>query len=141
MTLTRAQQKGARLPQLPIGRTVLPLSGWPDQMTVLEVSGMEEAVENREMLSSAEVAGDAEVYEEPQGEMEMVIAQIWRDTFHLDRIGRNDNFFGLGGNSLLGMELTERLAYSTELQIPVVLLFQYPTVRELAEIISAAESD
>ena len=100
---------------------------------------MDEAMENREMLSSSEGAGDAEVYEEPQGEMEMAIAQVWRDTFHLDRIGRNDNFFGLGGNSLLGMELTERLANSVELQIPVVLLFQYPSIREMAEIIATID--
>ena len=103
--------------------------------------GMDQPDKHTEMHSSAEVYPEAEEYEEPQGEMEVAIAQVWKDTFHLDRVGRNDNFFGLGGNSLLGMELTERLANSMQLQIPVVLLFQYPTVRELAEIISTVETD
>lgn len=80
-----------------------------------------------------------EPYEEPQGEMELAIAQTWRDAFRLEKIGRNANFFELGGNSLLGMELTQMLAERLAVQVPVVVLFQYPTIREMAEIISTVE--
>lgn len=102
---------------------------------------MDRAVERTEALSSAEISDGGEVYEEPQGELELAVAEVWQETFRLDRIGRNDNFFGLGGNSLLGMQLTEKLADKMDLQIPVVVLFQYPTVRELAEVISSAETE
>ena len=91
--------------------------------------------------SSIEEGREAEMYEEPQGELEIALAKVWRDTFKLDRIGRNDNFFGLGGNSLLGMELTELLAGRLGIEVPVVLLFQYPTVREMAEVISSVEEE
>jgi acyl carrier protein len=100
---------------------------------------MDRPDERTDMPFPVEPGRVGDVYEEPQGDMELAIAQIWKDAFRVERIGRNDNFFELGGNSLLGMELTEMLANRLAVQIPVVVLFQYPTVRELAEIISAAE--
>jgi acyl carrier protein len=102
---------------------------------------MDRAVERTEALLPGEISAGGEVYEEPQGELEAAVAEVWKETFKLDRISRNDNFFGLGGNSLLGMQLTEKLADKMNLQIPVVVLFQYPSVRELAEVISAAETE
>jgi acyl carrier protein len=88
---------------------------------------------NKEMLAIVD-----ETPAEPQGEMERGLAQIWSETFRLDRVvGRNENFFELGGNSLLGMELTARLASRLGIEVPVVVLFQYPTVREMAEVMAA----
>jgi acyl carrier protein len=102
---------------------------------------MESMHEHRDALYSMEEGRDGEVYEEPHGEFEQALAQVWRDTFRLEKIGRNDNFFGLGGNSLLGMELTELLANRLGIEVPVVLLFQYPSVREMAEAISTLEEN
>jgi acyl carrier protein len=104
-----------------------------------EVTSMDQPDERTDMPFSVEQARDGEVYEAPQGEMELAIAQTWKDAFRLERIGRNDNFFELGGNSLLGMDLTEMLANRLAVEVPVVVLFQYPTVRELAEIISTVD--
>jgi hypothetical protein len=100
---------------------------------------MDRPYEQTEMHSSTREMSEGDVYEEPQGEMEVALAQVWKDAFRVEKIGRNDNFFGLGGNSLLGMELTEMLAIRVGIQVPVVVLFQYPTVREMAEIIGAAD--
>jgi hypothetical protein len=77
-------------------------------------------------------------YEEPHGELEEQIAAVWRDVLRRDKIGRNDNFFELGGNSLVGMDLTEALAHRLSIPVPILVLFQYPSVRELAEIITEA---
>jgi hypothetical protein len=96
---------------------------------------MDRPNEHTEMSSLVDEVSDDEVYEDPQGELELALAQVWRDAFRLEKIGRNDNFFGLGGNSLLGMELTEMLATRLDIQIPVVVLFQYPSIRELAEVL------
>jgi hypothetical protein len=79
---------------------------------------------------------DAPEYEEPQGETERAIAKLWQEVFGLEQIGRNANFFELGGNSLLGMTLMDRFDTDLSLQLPVVMLFQNPTIRELAELIS-----
>lgn len=76
-------------------------------------------------------------YEQPQGDLERSIAQLWQDVFHLDRIGRNDNFFELGGNSLLGMDLSDLFATRLALEVPVLAIFQHPTIREIAQTIAS----
>ncbi|KAG0348941.1 hypothetical protein BGZ54_004507, partial [Gamsiella multidivaricata] len=47
----------------------------------------------------------AQGYEEPRGEIETVLAGIWAELLHLDRVSRNDNFFMLGGHSPLAVRL------------------------------------
>ena len=76
-------------------------------------------------------------HEEPQGDLEQVIAQFWRDVFKVERVGRNDNFFELGGNSLLGMDLSEMLSTRLDLDVPVITIFQHPTIAEIAEVITS----
>lgn len=71
-------------------------------------------------------------------ELEKAIAEVWQEVFHLPHIDRDANFFELGGNSLLGMDLTELLAARLDIEVPVVMLFQYPSIRELTAIIAAA---
>ena len=78
---------------------------------------------------------DAQEYEVPQGATEWAIAKLWQEVFSLEQIGRNANFFELGGNSLLGMTLMDRFDKDLSLQLPVVMLFQNPTIRELAQLI------
>src|SRR5262249_27273909 len=60
-------------------------------------------------------------------------AAVWRQLLGIDRIGREDNFFDLGGHSLLLVQahaaLVERLGRS----LPVTDLFQFPTIESLAE--------
>jgi amino acid adenylation domain-containing protein len=70
-------------------------------------------------------------YEEPQGEVENQIAQIWAEILKLDRVGRQDNFFELGGHSLLAVTLMERLRRSG-LRTDLRTLFTLPTVAALA---------
>jgi amino acid adenylation domain-containing protein len=72
-------------------------------------------------------------YEAPRDRVERTIAEIWTRLLGVDQVGVNDNFFELGGHSLLVAEL--RSALGSELRRPVTLveLFQFPTVRTLAE--------
>jgi amino acid adenylation domain-containing protein len=72
-------------------------------------------------------------YETPQGEVEEILAVIWAEVLKTERIGRNDNFFDLGGHSLLGIKLITRVAESLALRPPVVTIFHYPTVRQMAD--------
>ena len=76
-------------------------------------------------------------YEEPRGDLEQAIAHLWQDVFHVDRIGRNDNFFELGGNSLLGMNLSEMFATRLGLEVPVLAIFQHPTIGEISQVIAS----
>ena len=73
----------------------------------------------------------------PSGRLEQAIAQIWMETFKLERIGRNADFYELGGDSFIGMDLMEKIALRLGVELPVVMLFQHPTPRELAQCINA----
>ncbi|KAK9703355.1 hypothetical protein K7432_010792 [Basidiobolus ranarum] len=77
-------------------------------------------------------------YEAPQGEIEITLAKIWTELINFDEIGRHDNFFSLGGNSLLAVQMIERLS-RLNLKIPVRTLFEKPTLCELAQSIQRHE--
>jgi acyl-CoA synthetase (AMP-forming)/AMP-acid ligase II/acyl carrier protein len=83
----------------------------------------------------------------PRGEatafvgMEKAIADIWKDLLAIDHLGADDNFFDLGGRSLQVVQMKSRLKQSLEVDLPVVTLFQYPTVRSLADFIGAESGD
>jgi amino acid adenylation domain-containing protein len=75
----------------------------------------------------------ARMFVEPRTQIEQTISAIWRNVLGMDRIGVMDNFFDLGGHSLLLVRVLNRLRSSFELDISVVDLFRYPTVSSLAE--------
>jgi amino acid adenylation domain-containing protein len=76
-------------------------------------------------------------YEPPQGEMEMELAAIWARVLKLDRVGRHDNFFDLGGHSLIAVQVVTRLRQVLSRAVEMQDLFAHP---ELAEMASALES-
>jgi acyl carrier protein len=75
-------------------------------------------------------------YVAPANELEQIIANIWQDLFSIDRIGVDDDFFELGGDSLLGIQLNSRLRESFAVEIPLARLFESRTVYGLAQMIS-----
>jgi phthiocerol/phenolphthiocerol synthesis type-I polyketide synthase E len=76
----------------------------------------------------------------PQNEFERKVAALWCDLLGLKQVGTKDNFFtDLGGHSLLATQLTSRLRANFSLDIPVRLLFEFPTVAELAKAIESME--
>jgi len=76
-----------------------------------------------------------EIYEEPQGEFETAIAQIWAEVLKIDRISRGDNFFALGGHSLLAVRLMNRVT-SLGVQMPLSTIFASPTLSSFADTAS-----
>jgi hypothetical protein len=71
-------------------------------------------------------------YQEPGTALERTLAGIFRDLLRVDRVGLHDNFFDLGGHSLLVIRAHQRLKDELQRQIPVVDLFRFPTVALLA---------
>lgn len=82
-----------------------------------------------------------EPYVEPRGALEVAVAEVWRDTFKIERLSRNANFFELGGDSLRGLELMDRVAERFEMELPVVMLYQNPTPRQMAQQIQSLRYD
>lgn len=69
----------------------------------------------------------------PAGELESRIAGIWRELLSLDAVSVNDNFFEVGGHSLLAARMHRQLMEILGPALTIVDLFQYPTIRSLAE--------
>ena len=76
--------------------------------------------------------------------LEQKVAQIWQRILGRDEIGVHDNFFDLGGNSLLALQLVSEIGQELDIQIAPVTLFEFPTVRALTRHLnpeSAQESE
>jgi aryl carrier-like protein len=66
-------------------------------------------------------------YEEPQGELERALAQIWSELLGVERVGRQDHFFELGGHSLLAVQLMAQMRRQG-LYADIRTLFTQPTL-------------
>jgi NAD(P)-dependent dehydrogenase (short-subunit alcohol dehydrogenase family)/acyl carrier protein len=77
----------------------------------------------------------------PREGTEATLAEVWSRVLGIEPIGAVDNFFELGGHSLIAIELTARIRKALGAVIPVTGLLEYPTVRQLAELIDSAGSD
>jgi natural product biosynthesis luciferase-like monooxygenase protein len=72
----------------------------------------------------------------PENELERQIAAIWRDVLAAPEIGRDENFFDLGGHSLLTVQVQGRLRRQLNRTVALTDLFRFPTVRTLAQFLS-----
>lgn len=68
----------------------------------------------------------------PRNELENSIAEIWRQALRLEHVGIDDNFFDLGGHSLLLTRVYEALRKQVSEPFALITLFQHPTIRSLA---------
>jgi len=69
---------------------------------------------------------------EPEGSLELQLAEIWKKALKKPAIGANDNFFDLGGHSLLAAQVFAQMDRQMGVKLPLALLFQAPTIRQLA---------
>jgi NAD(P)-dependent dehydrogenase (short-subunit alcohol dehydrogenase family)/acyl carrier protein len=74
-------------------------------------------------------------YAPPRNELEQKIVEVWQSLLGVEQLGVNDNFFDLGGNSLLSLKVVARLKKELGIELPVVAIFEGPTVSALAEVI------
>ena len=80
-------------------------------------------------------------YVEARTSREQTLAIIWEETLQVEQIGVNDNFFALGGHSLLGIQLVAKINESLNVEVPLKSLFQYPTITGLAAQIEQLQGD
>lgn len=77
----------------------------------------------------------ANIYVAPQSELESILVEIWTALLKVDQVGIEDNFFDLGGHSLLVVQVVNQLKESLNLELSITKLFQYPTIKDLANYI------
>ncbi|WP_338874868.1 non-ribosomal peptide synthase/polyketide synthase [Mycetohabitans endofungorum] len=75
-----------------------------------------------------------QAYEAPQGELEIMLAEIWTELLGVEQVSRHDNFFVLGGHSLLAVRLMNRVA-TLGIVLPLATLFAAPTLAGLAAVL------
>jgi len=84
-------------------------------------------------------AGDREAaFVAPRNEIEQTIAGIWQELLQIDKVGVHDNFFDLGGHSLLMVQAHNKLSRAFERDISVLELFKNPTVSALTSFFASA---
>jgi len=74
----------------------------------------------------------AEKFVAPRTRVEETLANIWAKVLGFERVGVHDNFFDLGGHSLLGTQVMSRTGEALQVDLPLRILFEAPTVAELA---------
>jgi acyl-CoA synthetase (AMP-forming)/AMP-acid ligase II/SAM-dependent methyltransferase/acyl carrier protein len=78
-------------------------------------------------------------YVAPRTPVEETIAEIFADVLKLDQVGREDNFFEIGGHSLSAAEVVSHLAQSLQVEIPLRCVFESPTVEGLARAVEGMQ--
>ncbi len=84
-------------------------------------------------LARPELAG---AYISPESPVEKLLAEIWTEVLGVERVGIQDNFFDLGGHSLLSVRLFVRIREVFDVNLPLNSLFRNPTIEYLAELIN-----
>jgi acyl carrier protein len=92
---------------------------------------------NRLALPPPDSSDSEDLYEEPQGPVEKVIAGIWEEVLGRKRVGASDNFFEIGGHSLIATQVISRVKEVLGVEVSLRQLFEEPTVRGLAQAITA----
>jgi acyl transferase domain-containing protein/acyl carrier protein len=74
----------------------------------------------------------------PTNDLEQHIAEIWRRVLGVEEVGVDENFFDLGGNSFIGLQVLSKIRKELQVQVPVVALFEAPTIRTMARYLRPA---
>jgi len=79
-------------------------------------------------------------YEAPRSPVEEVLAAIIAEVLQVPRVGRHDDFFALGGHSLLAMQVISRIREAFQVELPVRVLFETPTLAGLGAYLDHAQA-
>ncbi|TDV43151.1 type I polyketide synthase [Actinophytocola oryzae] len=77
----------------------------------------------------------------PRTELERIVAGVWREALGIDVVGVDDDFFGLGGNSLVAVQLIAALRKAVGVRLPMRSLFETPTVAGLAARVEEVQAE
>jgi amino acid adenylation domain-containing protein len=96
---------------------------------------------DRRKLPSPEISRNqlAVRFVAPRNPTEEMLKRIWAEVLGIEQIGIDDNFFALGGHSLLGTQLISRVKNAFNIDLPLHSLFEAATIAELAEYIQQVQ--
>jgi thioesterase domain-containing protein/acyl carrier protein len=80
-------------------------------------------------------------YVEPRDELERTLVGFWEDLLGVDKLGVGDSFFDLGGHSLIAVRLFSMIRKAYQVEFPISVLFEAPTIGGCAQLIREARGD
>jgi acyl-CoA synthetase (AMP-forming)/AMP-acid ligase II len=122
------QFAAGRLADFKVPRQVLIVAQLPKGST-----GKVQRIGLAEKLGLAGGGAASRTFVAPRTPLENILAGIWADVLRLDQVGIHDDFFALGGDSLLAAHVLTSIHDAMHLEVGVVSLFDAPTVAEMAE--------
>ena len=80
-------------------------------------------------------------YLSPRSEVETKLTELWQETLNIDEIGVHDNFFDMGGDSLIATLLVDQLSEVFGVNVSLAALINAPTVAEMALVIAELRNE
>ena len=117
-----------RLPEYMLPSIFIALGAWP-----LTASGK---LDRQALPAPAQADLAAAAYTAPMGDTEAALAAIWCELLGVERVGRDDHFFDLGGHSMLATRCVARVRDVFGVALPLVEIFRQPTLRACADAIA-----
>lgn len=114
--------KKVRLPLYPLRRTRF----WIEK----KHNSIKEAIQDIQLTDNFSDATVISEYVAPKSEDEIKLARIWQSTLDLEKIGINDNFFDIGGDSMQALQIVE-MAQNEGIQIGITTVLTYRTIKEI----------
>jgi len=122
-----------QFPQLVISTTDLNQDIIEERPSYKKREKQEKEEEKNEGASVYERPQLSTPFEAPSNEIEMAVADIWKGILGIDKIGVNDTFMELGGNSLLAIQTISNIADEFDLELQPNVFFENPTVKGLSD--------
>ena len=119
----------ADLPEFMVPATYVPMSSFP--LTPNKKTDRKALPAPDQVLVEPQTA-----YVAPTNDLEQQIAEIWQQLLNVPQVGLNDNFFDLGGHSLLTVQAHRQLKEVVEKDISITDMFRFPTIRTLADYLN-----
>jgi len=135
--LSRIMRWGAAPHVLVCPEGIVEMMAWSEGFTT---TLLEDALGEENLgAASSERLTDTE-YVAPRTTVERELCAIWGDALGSAQVGIDDDFFDIGGNSLVAVQLASRMRSRLEVSVPIAHIFEFPTVRALSSALSLADA-
>jgi amino acid adenylation domain-containing protein len=98
-------------------------------------------IDRRNLPMPARISPSKTEFRPPEDDLEKTIARIWQEVLKVEKVGINDNFFDLGGHSLLIARVHNQLRDIVEREFSITDMFRFPTIRALSQHLNQASGD
>ncbi len=122
-----------RLPEYMIPAAFVPMDEMP-----LNSNGK---LDRKALPRPEQTGGSEHEFAAPRSPLEEILAGVWSELLDVERVGIHDNFFDLGGQSLLATRFITKVQELLPVEIPLRALFEAPTIAQLSEVISRIQAE